>query len=1052
MKTIKYVLLSLLSLPLFATAQMQMDGKTLFGAIRARQIGPATMSGRISDLAVVNSDPTILYVGAAGGGVWKSTSAGAEFRPVFDDYTMSIGKITIDQNNPDTVWVGTGEPWVRNSTSVGNGLYKTTNGGKIWSFMGLPKSERIADIIVNSDDPNTVTVAAQGQLWSANEERGVFQTKDGGATWEKVFYIDEHTGCSDLSVDPENPNVLYAAMWSHRRYPDFFDSGMKHLEGYTSKSGIYKSTDGGANWSKMENGIPADPKGRIAIAVAPSNGNKLYASVELEDEKTRGMYSSDDAGANWERQSGVFGVTVRPFYFSRIEVSPHNDTTLVKGGLNLSISNDAGGSYRTVGSAVHSDVHCMWLDPNNEKHMIVGTDGGVYESYDGGYMFRMYMNLPVSQFYHVSVDNARPYNVYGGLQDNGSWYAPSQKSGGITNSDWHSTFGGDGFYSFAHKTDPDVIYCEYQGGQMVRYNKKTGQAKDIKPYPVKGEKSFRYNWNAPIHLSETNDERFYFGSQFLFMSMDRGDSWKRISPDLTTNDPERQRQKVTGGITVDNSTAENNTTIYAIAEGYKNENEIWVGTDDGNLQVTENEGGDWNNVVENIEGLPENNWVSFIEPSRFNAGSAFVCFDNHRNGDKKPYVFKTNDLGKTWESITTTDIKGYALSIRQDFVNPDLLFLGTEFGLYITIDGGKNWNRFENNMPKVGVRDMVIQKRENALVMGTHGRGIIIIDDISPLRKVNEELLSQDLVFFEGEPTMLKVPGAGGGWFGGAGNFIGANPNTNAQITYYMKKRHTFGKMYIEVFDGNGNLVKKLPAGKSAGINSVDMPTSLPKPKAAPTYNRMALFGSMSGPNLSMGKYKVVLTKGKKTYETSFELGYDEDSPYSEEDRKTQGYTVMSLYNLTEDMAYYYHGLNEIASQADALAEASPKFSKKLKAISKEADEYKNSLVAMGGDGYVNEGEAIRERISNLYRQVASYPGKPSNSQIERTNVLENDMQEIASTYNEMWEGDIAKINKSLSKKELKTIEVESKEDFLSSKKANSSGGNYSEWHKLNLF
>jgi photosystem II stability/assembly factor-like uncharacterized protein/ElaB/YqjD/DUF883 family membrane-anchored ribosome-binding protein len=918
--------------------------------------------------------------------------------------------------------------------------------------MGLPESERISDIIIHPTDPNVVFVAVQGQLWGSNEERGVYITEDGGHSWNRILYLDEHTGCADLAIDPEDPNVLYAAMWSHRRYPDFFDSGLKHKKGYTNKSGLYKSTDGGKTWSKKENGLTNAPKGRIAIAVAPTNKNKLYATVEMEDEKARGLYTSEDAGENWERVTGVFGVTVRPFYFSRLEVSPHNDSTLLKAGLNLSISNDGGKSFRTVGSGVHSDIHCMWVDPNNEKHIIAGTDGGVYESYDGGYLFKMYMNLPVSQFYHVSVDNAEPFNVYGGLQDNGSWYAPSQKAGGITNSDWKSTFGGDGFYSFAHKSNPDIIYSEYQGGQMVRYNKKTGQAKDIKPYPSKGEEPFRYNWNAPIHLSETNTDRLYFGAQYLFMSEDMGDSWKRISGDLTTNDKNRQRQKLTGGLTVDNSTAENNTTIYANAEAYEDENTIWVGTDDGNLQVTDNQGNSWENVVENIEGLPEGNWVSFIEPGRFDGDVAFVTFDNHRNGDKKPYVFKTSDLGKTWKSITTSGIEGYALSIRQDMVNPNLLFLGTEFGLYISLDGGESWTRFENNMPKVGVRDMVIQPKANALVMGTHGRGVIIIDDISPLRQITPEVLNENLVFFETKPTILRDPGAGGGWFGGAGNFVGPNPNRSAQIVYYMKKRHTFGKMYVEIFDQSGNLLKELPAGKSGGINKVTMPTSLPKPKAAPTDNRMALFGSMSGPNLEEGTYKVVLTKGKQKYETSFELKYDENSPYTSEDRALQAETVMKLYDLTQDMAYVHHVLKSISDQSKELASANSKMAKKLKSLQSKCDEYRNSLVAMGGDGYVNEGEAIRERISNLYRQVIGYPGRPSQSQINRTDVLMDDMKEIYSELDEIINSDVTKVNKALTKKNesATAIVIQSKEEFLSDDKNKSgSGGSYEEWLEL---
>ena len=634
------------------TSHAQLSGEALFGGIRARQIGPAAMSGRISCIDVVKKDPRIQYIGSASGGVWKSQSAGASFRPVFDDHTMSIGAICIDQKHPDTVWVGTGEPWVRNSVSVGTGIYKTYNGGTNWEYVGLPSSERISRIIINPANPNQVWVAVQGALWSASEERGVYQTLDGGATWEKILYVDENTGAADLSIDANNPDILFATMWSHRRYPDFFDSGLKYAE-EEGKSGLYRSVDGGKTWSQLSEGLPDALLGRMAVAVAPNNSKLVYLSVESDKKNTSGLYRSDNGGDSWKLVNSEFGMTVRPFYFSRLAVDPNNDSIVLKCGLNASISKDAGETFRGIGSGVHSDIHDIWIDPNNSHHILLGTDGGVYESYDGAYLFKMYMNLPVSQFYHVSVDMDRPYNVYGGLQDNGSWYAPSQKAGGITNSDWKNTYGGDGFYSFRHPTDPDVIYAEYQGGQLVRYNTKTGMAKDIKPYPAEDEDKYRFNWNAPLYQSPNNPERIYFGAQYLFMSENRGDEWKRISPDLTTNDPERQRQKKSGGISTDNSTAENNTTIYTIAESPLDEKIIWVGTDDGNLQVSKNQGKKWKNTVDAIPDLPTGNWVTFVEPSHYDETSLYVCFDNHRQGDMNTYVYRTTDLGKSWERLNT---------------------------------------------------------------------------------------------------------------------------------------------------------------------------------------------------------------------------------------------------------------------------------------------------------------------------------------------------------------------------------------------------------------
>ncbi|MGB0523606.1 MAG: WD40/YVTN/BNR-like repeat-containing protein [Flammeovirgaceae bacterium] len=1027
-----YLMITLLlfvGLPQGAFAQAKtLSGKALFGNMRARQIGPAVMSGRVSSIDVVASDPRTMYVGAAGGGVWKSTSAGASFSPIFDDYPQSIGKITIDQQRPDTLWVGTGEPWPRNSVSVGNGIYRSVDAGQTWTFKGLKDSERIGDIIIHPENPDVVYVAVLGHLWNANEERGVYKTADGGATWEKIFYLDENTGCSDLDIDPENPAILYAAMWSFRRYPWFFDSGMKDHGG---KSGLYKSTDGGKSWNPIHNGLPQETLGRLAIGVAPSNGNTIYLSVEVADDKKKGLYKSTDQGANWKMVNGDFNNKVRPFYFSNIIVDPKDENRVMKCGYNAIVSKDGGNTFRQIASGVHSDIHDIWIDPKNTNHVILGTDGGVYESYDGAFQFKMFMNLPISQFYHISVDDDEPFNVYGGLQDNGSWYAPSSKAGGITNADWKNSYGGDGFYSFRHPKKKNIVFSEAQGGQLVRYDTKSGRSKDIKPYPEANDPEFRFNWNAPIHISRKNPDRMYFASQFLFMSEDMGDSWKRISDDLTTNDPEKQQQAKSGGLSIDNSTAENHCTIYAVSESPVNDQVVWVGTDDGNLQVTTNGGESWTNVTPK-DGLPPTTWVSFVEPSNHDENVAYITFDGHRTGDGTTYLFKTTDMGKTWENIAKENIEGYALSVREDLVNPNLLFLGTEWGLYISIDGGANWSQFTNNMPKVGVRDMVIHPREHALVMGTHGRGVIILDDLTALRQITAEVLAKPFHIFKVQPTVLKDPGSGGGWFGGAGNFVGPNPNTSAQIVYYMSRRHTFGTMNIEIYDQNDQLIRTLPAGKNAGINMVDLPTRIRKPKSAPTKNRMALFGSLLGLNLEAGDYKVKVIKGKKSYETTLSLVYDEDSPYSSEDRKVQYQTAKKLYDMSERLAYIYQSLDQITQQLSKGIEASDKVAQKFKEDYEAIQQLKSSLVALEGDFYVDEGEQIRERISDLFRQVSQYPGKPSESQLTRTAVLSKDMAEVDTQFTAIVKNQLPKINKALERASLSTIQLPSFEDFLS--------------------
>ena len=1030
------IILSILALSLVTAgwSQTEISGKSLFSGLRARHIGPAVMSGRISDIEVVSNKPQIIYVGTAGGGVWKSVSAGANFRPVFDDFTMSIGKITLDQNHPDTVWVGTGEPWVRNSVGVGNGLYKTTNGGRSWDFVGLKDSEHISDIIIHPNDGNTVFVGVQGKLWGANEERGVFKTTDGGKTWTKILYIDENTGCADMDIDPTNPNIMYAAMWSHRRYPDFFDSG------FTGKSGLYKTTDGGKTWNKIHNGLPQTTLGRIGIAVAPSNPKVLYASIEVKGNENKGLYKSTDAGASWQKVNSDFSNTVRPFYFSRITVDPTNENILIKCAYIPIISTDGGIKFRSMGSP-HADIHAAWFDSKNPNHILLGTDGGVYESYDQGYTFRMWGNIPVGQFYHVSVDNDVPFNVYGGLQDNGSWYGPSQKAGSIRNKDWTLSYYGDGFYSHRHPTNSDIIYSEYQGGNMVRVNKKTGLGKSIKPFPEKGDPELRFNWNAPMVQSPSKPDRIYAGAQFLFMSDDMGESWKKISPDLTTNDPMRQRQKQTGGLSIDNSTAENNTTIYAVAESTKEEKLIWVGTDDGLVHVTENQGSTWTNVSKNITGLPVGNWCSYVEPGHFDRNTAYVTFDNHRNGDMKTYLYKTTDLGKTWTSLSTPDIEGFAYVIREDLKNPNLLFLGTEFGLYISIDGGKKWNRFENNFPKAAVHDMVIHPREDALVVATHGRSLIIIDDISPLRQINSEVLSKNIHFFDTKPTILRDPGSGGSNPSpGDDGFYGENPTTYAQIVYFMDKRHTFGKMYLEVYDQQGKLLKELPAGKSAGINLVQMPSNLERPRVPPSDTRETVGGSIMGPNLPAGTYKVKLVKGKEDFWTNFTLKYPEDSPYSIEDRKLQQETTMRLYTMAENLAYIYDAQVDLLMKANDALSKNAKPSKTLKSFIKEIEDQNAEIVFKGGDFYIATEERLTERVAELYGQVNGYPGKPSKSQLERIDNLSLVINKVEQKFDEIKGPKLVKVNGDLAKAKLDAIVLKSEEEFRS-KGPSGSGG-----------
>jgi photosystem II stability/assembly factor-like uncharacterized protein len=996
-----------------------------FGGLRARSIGPALMSGRVADVAGVDNNPSIFYVGAANGGVWKSTSGGVSFRPVFEEYQQAIGKIAVDQAHPDTVWVGTGESWVRNSVGVGTGMYVTKNGGSTWEFKGLPNSERIAGIQIDPTNSNILYVAVQGALWSDSPDRGVYKTVDFGKTWEKILYVDEKTGAADLSMDAKNPSVLYATMWEHRRRPDFFSSGGKG-------SGLFKTMDGGKTWKKIEgNGLPAGSLGRIAVAVAPSNSNTLYISVECEKNTEKGIYKSTDAGVTWKKTNSDFNATVRPFYFSRLTVDPTNENKLIKAGYNGIISEDGGNTFRLIYSGVHADMHCFYINPKNPKTMILGCDGGAYMSYDGGYLWNHCKDLPLSQFYHISVDDDEPYNVYGGLQDNGSWYAPNEQGGGVKSHDWNMSSYGDGFYVFRHPVNKDVVFSESQGGDLVRHNKKDGTQKDIKPMPKVGEPEYRWNWNAPISISPNNPNRMYFGSQFLFRTDNMGDTWAKISPDLTTNDPKRQDKK-TGGLSPDWSGAETNTTIVQIAESPKDANLIWCGTDDGNVQVTIDGGKTWANVTANIPA-PKGLWISHVEPSKFDKNTCFVTIDGHRSGDKKPYVFKTTDLGKTWIAFPTEGVEAYAHCIVEDILNKELLFLGTEFGLYISIDGGKSWKRFTNNVPKTAIMKMVIHPKEGDLIMATHGRGILIIDDLKALRELTKEIQDKDFHVFETKPRIYKYRNGSSG-YDGAGNFYGENSPSELQIVYYQKKRHTFGDMKIEIYDPSGKLMKDIPAGKAAGINVVEMPTAYPPPKQAPTTNLEAMGRGGFPPVLPEGKYSFKIVKGKEVYPGSFDIKFPDNSPWPAADRKIQQQLALQVYDLVNKLGWQFYQMQGMQKQAQKLATefdaTDKKFAKQLTDFGMDIEKYLATITTTDGDFYVASGEHLREEMSRTYSAIVGYPGKPADTQIDRLKYFEGEVVKV-QTKLDSYIAQMTKLNETIAKAGKTAITIKTLKEYL---------------------
>jgi photosystem II stability/assembly factor-like uncharacterized protein len=1004
---------------------LTVDSETISG-LGARNIGSAAMSGRIAAIDAVHEGQRLtIYIGSASGGVWKSRDGGTTYKPVFDKQPVqSIGAVTIDPKDPKVVWVGSGEAWTRNSTSVGDGIYKSTDGGDNWTNMGLKDSERIAKIVVDPSDTNTVFACVPGKLWSDSDERGVYRTTDGGKSWTKVLKgSNASTGCSMMSMDRANPKVLYAGLWDFRRRGWTFRSGGDGPD-KPSGSGLYKSSDGGATWTEISSatGLPAKPWGRVAVAVAPSNSNVVYALIEAEPPRN-GLYRSDDGGKTWQARDRSQNMIWRPFYFANLVVDPKNADRVYKPGGGFIASSDGGKSFTNISGGAHGDFHDVWIDPQNTDRLICGDDGGVWYSYDQGNRWWKAENLPVSQFYHVSVDMDRPYHVYGGLQDNSSWVGSSEYPGGITNAQWENMYGGDGFWMFVDPTDTDYIYAESQGGYIGRVNRKTHEARDIKPLPNYKEGKLRFNWNSPIHVSPTG--AVYLGSQFLFRTKDHGQTWERISPDLTTNDPEKEKQEQSGGVTVDNSSAEMHCTIYGISESPKNANVIWVGTDDGNVQVTRDGGKSWSNVVGNVAGIPKNAWVAYVDAGHFDEGTAYLTFDAHTFGDLKPYAYKTTDFGKTWTPLIAGDaaVRGYAHVLREDPVNPNLLYLGTEFGLWISIDGGKQWAQYKGgDLPNVAVRDLVVHPRDNDLIIATHGRGIWIVDDITPLRALTSDALNKEAVFLTTHPVVQRL-NAQGGWVEGDATYDGPNPPNEAVITYYQRRRHIFGDLTMDVTDPNGNVVGTIPTSKRRGLSRVTWSMRMKPPTVPPAAT--AAFGAAFGPRVLPGTYTVRLTKDKNVYTTPLQLIPDPRLKYTDADRQLQFNLAIKLYKDLGLMSNAVERINSVRLALDDRASklpASDGLTKRLRAASAQVDDLRKKIVATKEGGMITGEERLREFLTELYGNVVFYDGPPTAMQTMRADALSKELDDVAASFDAWTKKELPGINSALEKKKLPPI------------------------------
>lgn len=956
----------LLLFSLFATAQKATLDQ--FKNWKPRNIGPAGMSGRITAIDVVVKNPDTWYVGAASGGVWKTDNAGASWTSVFDDQpNINIGSIAIQQSNPSTVWVGTGEGNPRNSINIGEGIYKSIDGGRTWRKMGLDKTRNIHRIIIDPNDPNTIYAGVIGNPYAEHPERGVYKTTDGGETWNRILFTNESSGVGEMVMDPSNPNKLIVSMWQHRRTPFSFKSG-------GPGSGLYITLDGGKNWKKMgrEDGMPEGELGRIGMAFARSMPSRVYAKIEA---RKNGLYQSDDGGMKWTLiNSNPTDVTDRPFYYQEIYVDPQNENRIYDIHSTVTFSEDAGRTFKTMLPyfGIHPDHHAWWIHPENPNFIIDGNDGGIGVTRDRGRNWTFDEKLPAGQFYHINVDNSIPYNVMGGMQDNGSWHGPAYTwtNGGIRNYYWNNVGGGDGFDVVADPTDPDWVYSMSQGGALGRYNYKTGERWNIRPPSLDTARQFRFNWNAAIAVDPLDNSTVYYGSQYLHKSGKWGTQWETVSPDLTTNNPEQQKQDENGGLTLDITGAENYNTIMAIAPSYKEKGVIWVGTDDGNVQLTRDGGTTWTNFRGRIPGLPAGSWITQIRASRHVAGEAFVVANDYRRGDFKPYIFRTADYGRTWTPLVNeSKVKGYALTMIQDPAEPNLIFVGTEHGLWVSLDNGASFQQWKNGYPSVSTYDLAIQEREADLVIGTFGRAIWILDDIRPLRRLasGKGILSDKKLTAFAAPDAYQAnfrPATGYEW-STWGLYDGENRRRGAAISYYILPAKDTGKtkmdsVQVRIYNDRNELVRNLKWKTDTGFNrqwwgmeekGVRMPgTPRPRPGAAEPGGLAAFPGT----------YKVVLSMGQSSDSTMVTIKSD---PRMERDASIVAGQRRMVDRLRKAM-------NKLTEATDRLAESDELLTKmqgQLRGVEgKEADSLRKATAVMQ-----DSIKAMREDIS----------GRPSDRQ-----------------------------------------------------------------------
>ena len=1058
---------------LAASALLAQSPADLMKNIRFREIGPASMGGRINDVAVVESDPRIVYVATASAGVWRTVNSGTTWEPLFDNQSVhSIGDIAIAPSDPSVIWAGSGESNNRQSSSWGNGVYKSTDGGKTWAHMGLKETHHIGRVVIHPRDPNVVYVAAAGRLWGANEERGVFKTTDGGKNWTKVLFVNADTGVNDLAMDPQSPDTLYAGAYQRRRTAWGFNGG-------GPGSGLYKSTDGGATWRKLSTGLPEGDMGRIGVNIYRRNPNIVYALIE---HARGGIYRSENKGETWVKMSDT---NPRPMYYSQVHIDPNNDQREWVLGADMFYSEHGGKTFVTNRvQRIPGDYHALWINPNDSNHMFTGSDGGLHFSFDAGRSWIFTNNAALGQFYEIGVDMQRPYRICGGLQDNNSWCGPSMsfEARGISNDEWFQVGGGDGFYSQMDPEEPWIVYAESQDGNLLRRDLRTHESRSIRPREKPGEARYRFQWNSPLVISKHDRKTLYYGGNFVFKSTDQGNSWKKSSPELTSG-MDRDKQPIMGKLP-DRTMLSRHDGVQAfpasttLSESPMRAGIVWAGTDDGNLHVTR-DGETWKNVIANVPGVPKGTYVSRVIASKFAEGRAYATFDGHRGDDFNIYIYVTEDFGETWKPITNGIPKsgGVINVIREHTRNQNLLFAGGEFGLYVSLDRGANWFELKNNLPRVPVDDIVVHPRDNDLILGTHGRSIWILDNLSALEQMSPQVMASDVHVFDTRPaTMWRLANRRGNT--GHLYYLGQNPPYGATVDYWLKSKTEARDLRVEILDKSGKVIRTLqrPSG-DAGYNRAVWDLRMERPNPPTEEERRFLeelggrggrFGGGGGPLVDPGEYTVRVTAAGKTM--SKPVMVEEDPRitwFSPADRQKRTTTISELYQMSKQADAAQRRFNAISNSLRATIEAwnrpgAPALPENVKAAAEDLRKKVNDMRSSFGGGFGFGGgrggqqqaaipaigarrgpggaepageplgsagpplvftpPPVGGRINQLLNTLDSFSAAPTDPQMQELALLKTDLAELSAKVDKLAKEDVAKFNRLVQESAMPVI------------------------------